>query len=289
MNAQFASALNAARRGWAVFPLAADRKTPAGGLTDWEHRATTDPATVARWWRRHPARNVAIATGPAGLVVVDLDVRKPDQRPPAGRPEWADATSGLDVLVALAEAHDEPMPPDTYTVRTGRGGFHLYYRPPVGADLRNTSGRLGWLIDTRAAGGYVVAAGSVVGGNRYEPFHDEDELPELPAWLCALSAPPAPPTRPPVAPTRSVQGYSAAALAGEVDRARNAPEGERHWQLNKAAWNLARLVAAGQLDRRTVELELQAAGEAAGRSPAEVAATIRSGLNAGLRRHGAAS
>ncbi len=59
----------------------------------------------------------------------------------------------------------------TYTVGTGSSGTHLYYRhPPIGPELRNTTGErggLGWKVDTRAHGGYVVAAGSTVAGRPY--------------------------------------------------------------------------------------------------------------------------
>jgi hypothetical protein len=279
------AALAAIARGWHVFPLAENRKRPAFGLTDWETRATTDAERIARHWRRHPADNIGIATGPSGLVVIDLDTAKPDA-PPLG-PEWTDAVNGFDVLEHLADRHGPTALPETYTVRTAGGGWHLYYRAPAGAALRNTAGRIGPLIDTRAVGGYVVAAGSLVGGNRYEPFHDEDELPVLPGWLCALSAPPPPAAPCPLPSRRSMAGYAGAALAAEGDRARTAPAGQRNHCLNKAAWNLAKHVAAGRLDRATVEHELQAAGEARLRdphdTPADVARTIRSALDAGLR------
>jgi hypothetical protein len=278
------AALAAVDRGWSVFPLAAGRKTPAPGLTSWEARATADPAVVARWWRSAPHSNVAVATGPSRLVVVDLDVRKPGRPPPAGRAEWADVTSGFDVLEGLAEAHGQALP-ETYTVRTGRGGFHLYYRAPAGVVLRNTSGRIGWLIDTRAAGGYVVAAGSTVGTRTYRLLLDRPDLPELSDWLCTLSAPPPPAPRPPAPPTRTGDGYASAALLAEIVRVHRSGESGRNWALNKAAWNLSRFVAAGDLDRSTVERELQAAGEATGLRPAEVAATIRSAITNGLRRH----
>jgi hypothetical protein len=56
------------------------------------------------------------------------------------------------------------MPDRTYTVATASGGEHLYFRQPVGLQLRNTQGEhgsgLGWCIDTRGHGGFVVAAGS---------------------------------------------------------------------------------------------------------------------------------
>ncbi len=81
------------------------------------------------------------------------------------------------------------------------------------------------------------------------------------------------------------RGYAPAALAGEVERVLDAPVGQRNAALNRAAWNLARHIATGILDRGDVEAALQAAGEAAGgQTPAGVAATIRSAIDTRLRR-----
>ncbi|NUP80973.1 MAG: hypothetical protein HOV96_25850 [Nonomuraea sp.] len=44
------------------------------------------------------------------------------------------------------------------TVRTRRGGTHLYFPPPEGLRLGHKGG-LGWLIDTRACGDHVVGPG----------------------------------------------------------------------------------------------------------------------------------
>jgi hypothetical protein len=37
--------------------------------------ATTDPVRIRAWWARHPACNVAIATGTPGPDVLDVDQR----------------------------------------------------------------------------------------------------------------------------------------------------------------------------------------------------------------------
>jgi Bifunctional DNA primase/polymerase, N-terminal/Primase C terminal 1 (PriCT-1) len=53
-------------------------------------------------------------------------------------------------------------------VQTGSGGLHLYFQYDKQLALRNTAGKLAPGIDTRASGGYVVAAPSRhAGGNRY--------------------------------------------------------------------------------------------------------------------------
>jgi hypothetical protein len=271
-------ALAAARRGWPVFPLRPGTKRPRPH--HWETVATTSRDRIWWWWRRHPDDNVAIATGPAGLVVVDLDLARPDESRP---PEHPHARGGADVLDAIGCY----TPGSTWAVQTASGGRHLYFRAPaVGGPWRNTAGRIGWHIDTRAAGGYVVAPGSIVGGRRYRLIHDPDPI-VLPARLAGLLAPqprpaPAPAGRASDAP--KARGYAPAALAGEVERVLDAPVGQRNAALNRAAWNLARHVAAGLLDRADVEAALQAAGEAAGgQTPAGVAATIRSAIDARLR------
>ena len=153
--------LDAARRGWPVFPLWPGSKRPA--ISGWPRQATCHPEVLTRWWTAAPY-NVGIACGPAGLVVVDLD-------DPAAAPA-------------------EPLPP-TYTVATPQGQ-HRYYTVPSGRPCRCTAGLLGPKVDTRAAGGYVVAAGSVrhAGGQqrRYRVTVPADVMP-APAWLLDALAP----------------------------------------------------------------------------------------------------
>ena len=178
-------ALDAAARGWPVFPLRPGTKRPRPQFTNWETRATVDPDSIRSWWRRHPADNVAIATGPARLVVVDLDTASAGETPPT---EWAGARSGLDVYQSLAAAHGHTP---TWTVATAGGGWHLYYRVPGrGGPWRNTAGRIGWHIDTRAAGGYVVARGSIVDEKPYVLVDARD-----PARATRLARPTPRPTR----------------------------------------------------------------------------------------------
>lgn len=287
MTGQLHAALATAERGWPVFPLRPGEKRPRPQLTGWEQRATTDRHRIEQWWRRHPADNIAIATGPAGLVVVDLDVARPDETRPPDLPE---AHGGADVFESLLARHDTAADA-TWTVATASGGRHLYYRAPEsGGPWRNTAGRLGWHIDTRAGGGYVVAAGSVVDGRPYRVLRAVPPL-DLPDWMaCQLAPSPAPapgPTSitPRPLPTRARRSYVARALEGEVERVLTAPVGQRNAALNQAAWNLARHIAAGLLPRHVVEETLWEAGVAAGgQTPTGVAATIRSAIDARLRR-----
>jgi hypothetical protein len=136
-------------------------------------------------------------------------------------------------------------------------------------------------------GGYVVAAGSIVNGRRYTLIHDQEPI-ELPARLADLLTPPssASPSASGQGEAPKARGYAPAALAREVERVLDAPAGQRNAALNRAAWNLARHIATGILDRVDVEAALQVAGEAAGgQTPTGVAATIRSAIDARLRSH----
>lgn len=120
------AALAVAGRGWPVFPLRPRSKAPAlhrqdrcpetgvcaGGHVKWEQRATTDPAIITRCWSHKPY-NIGLATGPAGLIVIDLDMPKANSS--------QDAPGGADNLLALCERAGQPVPA-TLTVRTPPAG-----------------------------------------------------------------------------------------------------------------------------------------------------------------------
>jgi hypothetical protein len=283
-DALLAGAMKHAARGWRVFPLRPGDKRPA--IKDWEPRASTDPARIEGAWTTDRF-NIGIATGPSGLIVIDLDRPKPGQVPPAAY-QHPGVRDGGDVLAMLCEANDQPLPVDTYAVRTASGGTHLYYTAPADVTLRNTAGRLGWLIDTRAAGGYVVAAGSTVASRTYTALTPDVDPAPLPDWLTERLTDPDPvPAADPSGWLRAGAGnttaYAAAALRGELDRVLSAAEGTRNHTLNTAAFALGQLTGAGLLPRHLAEDALAFAGHGIGLNPRECAATIRSGLDSGER------
>ncbi|POX44988.1 bifunctional DNA primase/polymerase [Streptomyces sp. Ru72] len=277
------AALEAAERGWHVFPLRPGTKRPAlhgeaactgtgpceRGHRKWEQRATCDPDRIRAAWSRAPF-NVGIATGPSGLVVVDLDVPKDKSS--------SDAPCGATTFGALCERAGHAVP-TTYRTRTASGGEHLYFTAPDGVRLTNTAGTVADSVDTRAWGGYVVAAGSITPAGPYEALCGFEAV-ALPSWLQTILQPP---RKAPEAPSAALTGqsrrYADAALANEARNVATAQVGEREAKLFRAARALGRFVAWGDLPRSVVEQALQEAGEAAGLSASECRSTLRSALN----------
>ncbi|MEV5779897.1 bifunctional DNA primase/polymerase [Streptomyces sp. NPDC052287] len=287
-SAQLTAALDAASRDWRVFPLIPGDKRPA--VSDWETRATTDPDRITQAWTAG-AFNVGIATGPSGLIVIDLDKPKhPGDTPPAA---WAQhgVTDGADVLAVLCTGHSQPFPGDTYTVRTWSGGTHLYFLAPEGEPLRNTAGDsargLGWKVDTRARGGLVVGAGSTVAGHPYKVTHPRPVAP-LPGWLADLLRPAPLPPQTPITVALTGHGRRTAflrsAINGEVERVTGSGPHEHNNALYVAAVALGQLVSGGELGEADVTGWLLTAALQVGQGEREARRTIASGLRAGAQR-----
>ncbi|MET9899483.1 bifunctional DNA primase/polymerase [Streptomyces sp. NPDC006446] len=277
------AALAAAERGWHVFPLRPGTKRPAlhgeractgtgpcaDGHRKWEQQATTDPDRIRAAWTRAPF-NVGIATGPSGLLVVDLDT--PEHK------GSSDAPDGATTFRALCERAGHTVP-DTYRVRTASGGIHLYFTAPPGVRMTNTQGTVADSVDTRAWGGYVVAAGSTIPTGAYEALCGPVAA-CLPSWLQSILQPaPKASTAPSMAVAGQSRRYADVALDIETRNVAAAQVGQREAKLFRAARALGRFVAWGDLPRHVVEQALQAGGEAAGLSASECRSTIRSALD----------
>ena len=145
-EAAVAAALAYASRGWPVFPCKPGSKQPATphGFKD----ATTDPGQIRAWWQRQPHANLAVATGQPGPDVLDVD-----QHGPAG--------NGFAALNQVIRAG--LLDGATAIVATPSGGLHAYFTGST-----QPSGRLpARHLDFKAAGGYVLAPPSAVGGRPY--------------------------------------------------------------------------------------------------------------------------
>lgn len=289
--ALLSAALAAANCGWPVIPLRPGGKSPAlhgearcprtgdcagpDGHRKFEQRATTDPDRIQRCWSAGPF-NVGIATGPAGLVVVDLDTLKPKDE--KGTPDGAES------FLALCERAGQPVP-TTRLIRTASGGQHLYFTAPDGVRLSSTAGTLAPKIDTRAWGGQVVATGSITPAGPYTVLCDAP-VTKLPEWLQTALAVPQKPAAAPFrsAPVRNATRCAAVALEREAAAvAARTAIGSRNRELLASVIRIGRFVAWRNIDRTEVEAAFQAAGEAAGLTAAECRTTITSALNYSLR------
>lgn len=136
----------------------------------WQTAGLTTVEQAADWIDRYPLCNLGILTGPAsGVWVLDVD-----------------PVHGGDVALAELEREHGPLP-YTYTVRTGSGGSHLYFLLPE--DFTPTNGnRLPAGLDTRGAGGQVVAPGSRTLLGDYWISVDAP-VAEAPGWLLDLIRP----------------------------------------------------------------------------------------------------
>ncbi|MFQ5508373.1 MAG: DUF3987 domain-containing protein [Leptospirillia bacterium] len=145
-------ALDLAGRGFHVFPVVPDRKTPA--IKGWQEAATTDPDRIRQMWRDRPHANIGIYTGRLGdddqaLLVIDVDNKE--------------GKHGDGVLLDLME-QDLCVSP-TMEQRTPSGGRHLIYI--VDRAVKQGVDVLGPGLDIRSAGGYIVGPGSVTEQGEY--------------------------------------------------------------------------------------------------------------------------
>lgn len=217
------------RRGWAVFPVAAGGKTPAilsphprdvrcrgridgcpldgHGYLD----ATTDPATIARWWPPGTRHNIGIATGaPSDFWVLDYD--------PNGQNGWIGHPSSP-ARAIVDRLRSENVQPQ---VRTGGDGRHWRFEMPPDFEVTNRRGTLPAGLDVRGTGGYVVAPPSVSGKGAYVEL--TEAAPYVASeWLLDM-------IRPPVPRGLSADGGPAAGWSPSPSRpirGDGAPEGDR--------------------------------------------------------------
>ena len=223
-NSILESALSYAARGWSVLPLFGVLATgcECGDphcRTPGKHppiqrgllRASRDASQITSWFLDRPGRNLAIATGPSGLAVLDVDAKR-------GGPE---TLRRLDVDTRKAAK-----------VRTG-GGWHLYFQGPV----PTSCGSLGPGLDVRGVGGYAVAPPSThITGVRYEW---ERWVDELPTWPFPASEPGWAPTSIGDVILEGERNTKLFSLAGTL-RARELPAPVIHDMIRIANWRMCK-------------------------------------------------
>ncbi len=299
-----------AAQGWPVHPLAPGRKTPAGNCPacrrSWHpvracpclpagrpchgfHAATTNLELLDTWWRVVPSYGIGVATGPASLVVLDIDAHHaqvPDRSrllPGIPIPEQVDLAglaSGFDTLALLAAYRGEQDPAHddtTLRVRTPSGGLHVWYlSTEEGLRFRCSTGSspkvaLAWQVDVRADGGYIIAPTTRTAQGTYRPEGPTRSPAPLPRWLLdelvrtGHLVTPEPPRQPvPTLRRRKARRSGAAAqrildpLLAQVADCVTVAEGAAFTEkLNRAAFTAGGLAAAGHLDEHEARALLE--------------------------------
>lgn len=188
-------------RGWAYTPLSG--KAPI--LNGWQVADKAPWQTVAKWVE--DGHNLGLRTGIiSGVLVVDIEAGAPTDLS-----KW----------------------PHTWTVRTGGGGLHLYYRATVESGNRSgtlvdQAGQKIPQVDLRGNNGQVVAVGSVHPdtGMSYQWHRDlspwDVTMADFPAWC--LNAPAR--VTPPVArPIEDLPGNAVSRCMAYLDRCPDAVSG----------------------------------------------------------------
>lgn len=284
------------------------------------HAATLDQRRINQWWGANPQFGVGVACGPAGLVVIDIDAH-PAQPPGRDRilpgipiSEHVDLTglaTGFHTIAVLAALRGAASPADdksTLRVRTPSGGLHVWYLAGENRRWQCSSGSsqgraLAWQVDVRAHGGYIIAPGTTTSAGTYTPVDDVRAPALLPPWLAQelertghLPATniPAPRSVPPRAQQavlaagggQAMGDQILAAVLAPVEACGQVPEGAGFSDaLNRAAYTLGGLIAAGRLVKEDAERALlETALTARPGQERRAVQIIRSGITAGLRR-----
>lgn len=145
-------ALDAISKKVSVIPVGQDKKPLIPWKTFQERMATEKE--IEKWWNKWPKANCAIVTGKiSGFTVVDVE-------------------KGGDISIF----------PKTLTIRSGGGGWHLYYRY---YSIPSTT-RVLPLTDIKSDGGNITAPHSIhASGQKYEII-ERRPIAEFPAHLFGI-------------------------------------------------------------------------------------------------------
>jgi hypothetical protein len=276
--------------GWRVFPVQPEDKTPyankdvapgvvlekgQGGF----HLATTDAATITRWWTRWPTALIGVAI--EDWCIVEADVR----------------AGGVDALTQFCNLHNIDLN-NTVRAVSASGGPHFFFRVVPG--LRRMIGFIPGCDFLASGAGSVVVAPSQRKGGQYQwvPGHApwECDIAEMPPALreaieqsCPKGTAYAYKSRPAGyagAPrSRSVsdpEAYVQAALSRILDDVSTLKVGQRREGLNRLSFALGQLVGGGYLGRTEGRDGLAGAFKQAGHPlDAKAEETIDVGLDDG--------
>lgn len=295
------AALRAQGRGFHIFPVKAGDKVPhpaagyrdaAGNFHGWGETATNDLGKIIHFWTQvDPQANIGVACKPSQLLVVDLDKAKEPWN--LRSTDWSYLHDAYGQFVHGEDLFDEmhfksgstnTYDLDTYAVRTGSGGLHLYYQWPPWWGQQSQASPVKGVVDVRGNGGqyggYVLAEGSVTSAGQYECISPESGPQIAPQWIRELVTP-----RPKVQTPRRVSGIqqpSAISWSGLVDSVRKAGEGNRN---NALLWAARAMCSDGASESDCMDT-LGPAAQDAGLPYFEVERTIQSAYRIQRQKEG---
>ena len=158
------TALSYANKGWKVFPVTPNLKTPLTALAPQGYKnATFDPAIIEQWWTEHPTANIGLNLEASGLVCVDVDSYKENC-----------------IFDTYMQTHDLP---ETLQQRSARGGTHYIFRSPPDSEY---PGILGEGVDVKHKG-YILLEPSTFDAGAYSWINDITPA-DAPDWLLTANS-----------------------------------------------------------------------------------------------------
>ncbi|MCW6116203.1 bifunctional DNA primase/polymerase [Lactiplantibacillus plantarum] len=164
VNDRLTRALQLARDGVAVYPLASNSKVPLKGTQGYKD-ATTDVETIKGWFEHVPRANLGIRLDQVKLLVVDID-RHGD-------------IDGVQTLKRLNE-HGKTLPSDTYIEQTPNDGLHYFFKLPDKLDMKR---RTGLYPGIDVLTDFVVVAPSSINERAYRAIEPANQIATAPQWL----------------------------------------------------------------------------------------------------------
>lgn len=244
---------------WKIFPATITNdgsKVPLISGWKFHEKATNDLEQLSLWKNlfRNDLKIWGIPTGAGNdLLVLDVDVKG----------------NGSETLKSL-----NLEIPRTLTQRTISGGYHYLFRYPK--DGKHYGNKVKFLpgLDVRGEGGWIAYYGNI------EDF--STSIADAPQWLLDAIAIKTSP-QPQGETIRMAPEIAQGVVERALEAIRNAPEGESNNTLNVQAYLLGQLVASQSITRDYAEQALYRAAKDRGKPDYEARATIKSGLDGGLK------
>jgi len=241
-----------------VFPatLMNGQKIPL--IKGWQEAATTEASQIKQWSEQFRER-LAFFGVPCGninhILVLDIDIK----------------TGGWDTI-----KNNNLVIPDTLSQKTLNGGTHYIFSFDPARDPGNKVGFLPGL-DIRSQGGWIAWYNKEVDWSK--------KILPAPEWLYLYSF--ADKKTKPVDLPQNTIGISTEIAKGIFDSCieaiTTAAAGESNDVLNRESFKVGQLVASKSISREFAEFELFKAAKLRGKPDYEARATIKSGLDGGIR------